>query len=140
MKVLLPVDGSVYTKRMLAYLAAHDELVGPDNDFTAFTVVTRLPGEMVAHLPADLLQSYLDDEAQEVLRPIASFAHQRGWRLQTRSAVGIPAEQIERFVDEEKFDLIVMGSHGRSAIANLALGSVAMRVIARTRPPVLVVR
>jgi hypothetical protein len=40
MKILLPVDGSQYTKRMLGYVAAHEELFGPQHEFVFATVVT----------------------------------------------------------------------------------------------------
>jgi hypothetical protein len=39
MKILLPVDGSDHTKRMLAYIAAHDELLGAAHEYTLVTVV-----------------------------------------------------------------------------------------------------
>ena len=41
MKILLPVDGSDFTQRMLRYIAEHDELLGPGHDYTAFTAVPR---------------------------------------------------------------------------------------------------
>jgi hypothetical protein len=40
MKILLAVDGSPYTKRMLAYVAAHDEWLGAHHDYT---IVTAIP-------------------------------------------------------------------------------------------------
>ena len=43
MNILLAVDGSPYTKRMLGYIAAHDEFVGAANEFTAITVVPAIP-------------------------------------------------------------------------------------------------
>ena len=46
MKILLPVDGSEYTKRMLAYVAAHHELFGPDHDYTMFTAVPPAPASI----------------------------------------------------------------------------------------------
>ncbi len=52
---------------------------------------------------------------------------------------GDAATEIARFADEFACDLIVMGTHGRSRIAHLALGSVAEKVIRATRRPVLVV-
>ena len=43
MKILLAVDGSAFTKKMLAYLTTHEELFGSHNDITLFTVQTPLP-------------------------------------------------------------------------------------------------
>jgi nucleotide-binding universal stress UspA family protein len=51
-----------------------------------------------------------------------------------------PAEEIVRYAQAHSIDLIVMGTHGRSAVAHLLMGSVAERVV-RTAPcPVLTVR
>jgi nucleotide-binding universal stress UspA family protein len=53
---------------------------------------------------------------------------------------GSPATEITRFADENAVDLIVMGTHGRSGVAHMVLGSVAEKVV-RTAPcPVLTVR
>ena len=43
MNILLAVDGSPYTKKMLAYLAAHNEMLGTDHTYTALTVQAQLP-------------------------------------------------------------------------------------------------
>ena len=43
MKILIPVDGSPFTKRMLGYLAAHDEWLGKQHEYTVLHVETPLP-------------------------------------------------------------------------------------------------
>ena len=43
-------------------------------------------------------------------------------------------------IDEGGFDMIVMGTHGHSAIGNVVMGSTATRVLARTKKPVLLIR
>ncbi len=43
MKILLAVDGSEYTKKMLAYLTTHDSLFSADNSYTIFTAQPQLP-------------------------------------------------------------------------------------------------
>ena len=43
MKILLAVDGSDYTKKMLAYLSTHAELLSPNNSYTLLTVQAQLP-------------------------------------------------------------------------------------------------
>ena len=51
-----------------------------------------------------------------------------------------PADEIVRYAQDNNIDLIVMGTHGRRAVAHLLVGSVAERVV-RTAPcPVLTVR
>lgn len=140
MKIVLAVDGSDYTKRMLGHIAAHDELVGKDNEFVAVTVTAALPPHAARFLPADVLRSYYADEAEKVLKPVREFARMQGWRLRERHAKGDPGETLAAIVNEEAPDLLVMGSHGHGAFAGAVLGSVSTRLLARTRLPTLLVR
>lgn len=54
--------------------------------------------------------------------------------------VGRPAELIEETAAQEHIDLIILGTHGRTGLAHLLLGSVAERVLRRAPCPVLVLR
>ena len=47
MRILLAVDGSAYTQKMLDYLAAHDEMLGPGHQYSAITVQPPLPPRAV---------------------------------------------------------------------------------------------
>jgi nucleotide-binding universal stress UspA family protein len=53
---------------------------------------------------------------------------------------GEPADEILQFARDNKVDLIVMGSHGRSGVARMLTGSVAEAVIRRAEVPVLTVK
>jgi hypothetical protein len=53
---------------------------------------------------------------------------------------GNPAHEILAFAEREKVDLIVMGTHGRTAAARLLMGSVAEAVLRRANCPVLTVK
>jgi len=53
---------------------------------------------------------------------------------------GVPAEEIIRAAAENKTDVLVLGTHGRSGVAKMMLGSVAGRVVAHATCPVLTVR
>ena len=140
MKVLLAVDGSPYTKRMLAYLSAHDELLKGDVEFTLLTVVPGIPPHAARFLSEADLHGYYESEAEAVLEPIRSFVAQQGWRAEFRRGHGVPAERIVELAQAGDFDLVVLGSHGHSALGNVLLGSVATRVLADCRIPVLVIR
>ena len=54
--------------------------------------------------------------------------------------IGVTHDQIVRFAKARRVDLIVMGTHGRSGVAKAILGSVASRVLASARCPVMTVR
>ncbi len=140
MKVLLAVDGSEYTKRMLSHIAAHDELLGPGHDYTVLTVTAQIPPHAARHLERATLDSYYKEQADHVLRPIAAFAEQKGWKVQMKHVQGQAAEAIAEVAATLKPDLIVMGSHGHSALGSMVLGSVASGVLARCKAPVLLIR
>lgn len=54
--------------------------------------------------------------------------------------VGHPATSILEYAQQHNIDLIVMGTHGRTALAHLVLGSVAENVVRQSRCPVLTIR
>jgi nucleotide-binding universal stress UspA family protein len=60
--------------------------------------------------------------------------------LRTEAIVGSPGNEIVDYVREHDVDQVVMGSHGRSGLSRLLLGSVAERVIRRSPATVTVVR
>ena len=140
MKILLPVDGSKYTRRMLSYIAAHDELLGQAHEYMLFTAVPRLSSRAAQFFDRGTLDAYYQDEAQKVLRSARAFADKQGWTVRSAHAAGHAAEEIAAFAKGYKPDLIVMGTHGRSALGNVALGSVASGVLARCTTPLLFIR
>jgi nucleotide-binding universal stress UspA family protein len=141
MKILLPVDGSEYTRRMLAYIAAHDELLGRDHDYIAFTVVPSIPAHAARYLDRGVLDEHYRDQAEQVLEPVKAFAKQNGWKLRTAWLAGHAADAISAYAESEKPGLIVMGTHGHSALGTMLLGSVTAGVLARCKAaPVLLIR
>lgn len=140
MKILVAVDGSSYTKRMLAYLAAHDEWLGDTHQYTVLHVVPAIPPRAAAVLDKATLKSYYDDEAEKVLKTLRTFFNKQRLRADFVAKVGPAADVIAAQADKGKFDLLIMGSHGHNTLTNLVLGSVATRVMAHCAVPVLLVR
>jgi nucleotide-binding universal stress UspA family protein len=139
MNVLLAVDGSEYTKRMLAYVAKHEGLLGPTHDYTAVTVIAAIPPHAARHIDRNTLADYYRDEAGKVLDPLKEVAAQRGFKVQTLYRHGHASDEIAELAHTGNYDLIVMGTHGYSALGNLVLGSVVTGVLARSHAPVLLV-
>jgi nucleotide-binding universal stress UspA family protein len=78
--------------------------------------------------------------ATDVLNSRVAAAREAGVRARFSLRVGVPAKEIIAAADEEKARMIVIGTHGRSGLDRLLLGSVAERVIRRASCPVLTVR
>jgi len=140
MKILLAVDGSGFTKKMLAYLATHDEWLGDAHDYTLITVQTPLPPRARAAVGAEIANGFYADEAEKVSAPVVKFLKRHGIDAQVVHKVGSPGELIAKAANAGKFDLVMMGSHGHSALGNLVMGSVATKVLAQCKVPVLIVR
>jgi nucleotide-binding universal stress UspA family protein len=139
MKILLAVDGSSTTKRMLATMAAHDEMLRGDNQYTALTVVPPIPSHAASYVSRSIIDGWYEEEAEKVLAPVRAFAKQNGWALDARFVAGEAGDAIVALADEGQFDMIVMGTHGHSALGNLVMGSIATRVLAGTKKPVLLI-
>ncbi len=80
-------------------------------------------------------------EHEEMLARWRADAERRAGRpVRSRVLSGDPAAEIVRHAREERCDLLVVGTHGRTGIARVVLGSVAERVARESPCPVLVVR
>ncbi|MGM9427317.1 universal stress protein [Hydrogenophaga sp. MI9] len=140
MKILLAVDGSAYTKKMLAYLTTHLEVFSASNQFTLFTVQMPLPPRARAAVGAQVVNSYYAEESEKVTAPVVKFLKRHGIDAQVVHKTGAPGELIAKQANAGDFDLVMMGSHGHGALGNLVMGSVATQVLAHCKVPVLLVR
>ena len=140
MKILLAVDGSDYTKRMLAYLTTHKEALGAAQAYTVLYVVLPVPHRAAAFAGPEMVRGYYEDDARVVMEPIRASLREHGIEATFVHTVGHPADEIAAYAQAGDFDLLMMGSHGVGALKNLVLGSVATTVLARCTVPVLLVR
>ncbi|MGH6627744.1 MAG: universal stress protein [Burkholderiaceae bacterium] len=140
MKILLAVDGSKHTKKMLAYMTTHDDLFSADNQYTVLNAQAPLPHRARAAVGADIANDYYAEEAEKVLAPVTKFLERHGIQAQSSWKVGHAAEVISRHAMTGKFDLLVMGSHGHGALGSLVMGSVTTKVMASCEVPILLIR
>ena len=73
MKILLAVDGSPYTKKMLAYLGTHETLLSSFNNYTVFHAQPALPPRARAAVGKAIVDGYYTEESEKVLAPVAKF-------------------------------------------------------------------
>ena len=140
MKILVPVDGSPFTKRMLAYLAAHDEWLGGAHSYTVLTVTPAVPARAASVLDKSVLKAHYADEAERVFKPIRTFFDKQKIAAEFVAKVGPAADVIGEVATKGRYDLLMMGSHGHGLLGNLVLGSVTTKVMAHCETPVLIVR
>jgi nucleotide-binding universal stress UspA family protein len=140
MKILIAIDGSSYTKKMLAYLTTHPELFSPANSYTLMTVHRPIPANAKAALGKDVVDTYYREECEKITAPVAKFLLRHGIDAKSQWKVGEPGDVLAAAAKQGKFDLLVLGSHGHGRLASLVLGSVAQRVLASCEVPALIVR
>ena len=140
MKILIAVDGSDYTKRVLDYLAANDEMLGARHDYTVIHSVHALPRTAPSYVGSAAMNRYYKEEAAAVLDPVRSFLDGHGIEATYIDKVGAPAQWIAELAEQGNFHLVVMGTRGHGGLGNLILGSVATKVLALCKTPVLLIR
>lgn len=141
MKILLAVDGSAYTEKMLAYLVAHSALFSSSgNEYTAFTVQPALPPHVRSAVGTETVNSYYADEVEKVMAPVRKYLQDHNIKASNEWKAGPAGEVISQFAEAGRFDMIIMGSRGHGALANLVMGSVVTQVLAHCSVPVLLVR
>lgn len=141
MKILLPVDGSESALRAVDHLIAHSAWFSDVPEVHLLHVHAPIPiGRVQAHIGKETLQAYYLEESQALLVEAQKKLDAAGRFHTTHIHVGQPAEVIVKMASELGCDLIVMGTHGRSGIAGLIMGSVASRVLHLASCPVLLVK
>ena len=116
MKILLAVDGSVYTKKMLAYLTTHDELFTQGNEYTVFTVQPELPPRAKAAVGKEIVANYHSTEAEKVLAPVSKFLLRHGIDAKSSWKTGPAGETIAKLAASGKFDLLVMDAFSSDSV------------------------
>ena len=140
MKILIAVDGSSYTRRMLDYLGSHPEFLGEHQEVVVLHAVAAVPARAAASVAKELLDSYYDEEAERVFKPVRSFFKKQSLSPEFVSKVGHAAEVIGKVAKQGKFDLVVMGSRGHGTLGSLLMGSVGVKVLGHCETPVMLVR
>ncbi len=141
MNILLPVDGSGCSLR------AAEEVVRLLAEWSEPPVVhllqVHLPipiGRVQAHVGADTLHAYYREESEAAMAEAGRLLAAKGVAYTAHVHVGQPAEVIAKVAEELAARMIVMGTHGRTGVVGLVMGSVASRVVHLAPCPVLLIK
>jgi nucleotide-binding universal stress UspA family protein len=140
-RILVPVDFSPGSEHALAYAAALTLRVGAHLGLLHVVEDPTASAWSEYYVP-DLARWRADLVAGAEKRIAACRAALTGAppEIDTAVRVGHAASTIVEFARTERFDLIVMGTHGRTGLTHLLMGSVAERVVRTASCPVLTVR
>ncbi len=136
-KILVPTDGSEYTKAAVKKAMELAKLSG--GKVTALYVLDQT---ILTNMPMDTavmnVYNTLEKEGKEAVDYVRDLGTQEGVEVSISVKEGSPVKVI---LDESaNYDIIVMGTLGRTGMSKLLMGSVAERVVRASQCPVLVVR
>ncbi|MFO7801476.1 MAG: universal stress protein [Desulfovermiculus sp.] len=86
------------------------------------------------------LEKHSMDYAKSELEKMAPKIKEQGFTVVPKVVMGIPVQEILKEQKEDEVSLIVLGSHGKSNLAEIFLGSVAEKVVRKCTKPVLVIK
>lgn len=141
MKILLAADGSDHTRKAARQLVKYCKFLAETPEIHLLHVHAPLPYKRaMAVVGKAAVEKYQREESEAALKVAEKELGKADVPYEAHWMSGDVAKAIGQFADRHDIDLIVMGSHGHSAIENLALGSVVTKVLATIDTPVLVVR
>ena len=140
MRLLMPIDGSSFSKAAVAFVASRATLIKSLPDVELLNVQYPVPLRAARALGKEMVLSYHESEANRVLKPALATLKRAELKASARYVVGTVAHELAAIVAADAADLIVMGSHGDTGLKKLLLGSVAGTVMASCTTPMLVMR
>ena len=141
MKLLLAVDGSACAERAVAQVISNAGSWREAPELHLLYVHPAIPiGRVQSHIGHDTLESYYREESRPHLMSAENALTAAGLDFKRHIHVGEAADVVVRVATELGCDWIVMGSKGRSAVAEAVLGSVSHRVLHLAHCPVLLVK
>lgn len=139
MKILLAIDGSAHSRLAVKHVIAQWS-GDADLKLQLLHVDPPLTARVASALGRAEVARYHEENSNEALRYARSQLQRSDVAFTEQSLVGDPAELIARTATRGRFDLLVMGSHGRGVLRNLLLGSVVSKVLQSCKTPLLIVR
>lgn len=140
-KILVPVDFSEHSARAIEYAAALSKTYdAPIVLLHAYQTLNYALPEGYVFYSAEQLNELTQALDQQIARAKVQAEQAGAVAVETKVLMGAAFAEILRVAKEEDFDLIVMGTHGRTGLSHTFLGSVAERVVRQAPCPVLTVK
>ena len=145
-KILVATDGSETARKSIRYAIELAKQTGASLTFLSvidksFFTTKLIPSVATTTHLIEPIEDYLRKAAEGHLKETEKLCKKKGMQSKGIIRSGHPVEEITKEAKKSKTDLIIMGSHGRSALKAAVLGSVTFGIIHKdTKIPVLIVR
>lgn len=148
MKILIPTDGSKSSLNAVKYAAKLASSLRTKNTITLINVhdeagllyADQFAGVPNVTLNLEEMHDYLLEMSRKELKSAQKILDKANVKHDMIIGIGRVSDEIIEVANKDKYDLIIMGSKGRSAFADLLVGSVAQRVLHSAKQPVLLVK
>lgn len=139
-KILVPVDFSENSQKILQ--SAIHVAKKFDAALTVLFVVQSIDhysGFYIPHIPISQFEDEMVESANNKMRSFLEENMDQSVKYTSKVLIGDVSEEILKFAEVEKFELIVMGTHGYKGLEKVLFGSVAEKVVKRAPCAVLTV-
>ena len=140
MRILIPVDGSTFSKSAIDFVASRTTLLADQPDIELLNVQYPVSARVGRAAGKELVNSYRVSQSNKVFKPCLATFKRAGLVARAKYVVGIPSSAVGKIAMDDAADLIVMGSHGHTGFMNTLFGSVTQNVLASCTTPLLVLR
>jgi len=138
-KILFPTDFSDVSQKAVKYIkqlkgaGAQEVIVLHVIDEKELLVLSRVPDQYLQ------IKAQMEKEIAKEMAAIEADMTAEGFRIKLKVKTGKPFTEIMMTAADEKVSIIVVGSHGRSNIEEMLMGSVSENVIRHAKVPLLVI-
>ena len=140
-KILFPIDFAEQFETFLPWVSTFVDKFGATL-YVVFVAqdLSEFSAFYVPHASIQGFQEEALEAAQKKMAAAAQESFKKFPKLETRVAVGSPANKILEIAAKEKIDLIIMGTHGRKGLERTIFGSVADKIVQAAPCPVVTLR
>lgn len=137
--ILVAMDGSEASQRAMSQAVDLAKLCNAKLH-TIYVVETGLFSSLPMEGTVEIMYSVLEKEGEEVMEKAKKYAAEKSITAITHMKQGHAGSEILALAEEEKSDLIIVGSHGKSDTDRLLIGSVSTFVVTHSTVTTMVVR
>ena len=139
-RILYPTDFSEVSKEVLDYIKGLNKACVQEVVVLHVLDVKYLDSLFLDTRKVLETETALLKKARKDLLEIVDELEQCGFKTKGRVEIAVPFKEIIRIEEEEKISLIIIGSHGKSNMEEIILGSVSEKVVRKAKGPVLLIK
>lgn len=140
-RILFPIDFSDLSKKAVDYIKQLRDC-GSQTVIVLHVIDQRRFQDIARYASKNSLELELEiiNEAQRELHAVEEELKKKGFEVASRLETGIPLLEILKIEEEEDVSITVIGSHGKSNLKEMLIGSTAEKVARKCKKPVLIIK